>query len=318
MDYKAVTGLAIAVLLICGLLIWLRYGYRRNTKRIERLTHRKVVIPLLAGGLGNQLFQIANAYSAAIDTNSTMAIEQGTFGGCGFGSHPEKYYATVFAGFPLVDISPDMVIKEKTWTYYDMRPEIKNAFKNHNAVGLEGYWQSESYFVKHRNMLKALLVPRDVVKWLRTNTSVFLRYPELQSSHSACFIGVRRGDYLKNPNLFNPCGMDYYRKAMAVTDAPIYYIASTDMDWCKANFVGDKFKFLEIKDEVELLYTMTLFRNYIISNSSFYWWGSYLSLYDHPTVIAPDKWLFGKDVKWEQYCTVYRDDMKVIEREVEM
>jgi hypothetical protein len=89
-----------------------------------------------------------------------------------------------------------------------------------------------------------------------------------------------------------------------------------DFEWAKKNFVGEQFRFLEIKDDLHQLLTSTLFKNYIISNSSFYWWGSFLSIYEKPKIIAPDKWIFGSDVKREQYWSIYRDDMEIIERSI--
>jgi hypothetical protein len=65
------------------------------------------------------------------------------------------------------------------------------------------------------------------------------------------------------------------------------------------------------------LFVSSLFKNYIISNSTFYWWGSFLSIYESPYIIAPDKWLFGKDVTLDKYHTIYRQEMTVLERPLE-
>jgi hypothetical protein len=62
---------------------------------------------------------------------------------------------------------------------------------------------------------------------------------------------------------------------------------------------------------------MTLFRRFIIANSTFYWWGSYLSQYEDSRVIAPDKWIFGSDVELWRYYSVYREEMVVLERPIE-
>jgi hypothetical protein len=95
-----------------------------------------------------------------------------------------------------------------------------------------------------------------------------------------------------------------------------YYIISDDIAWCKQKFPGEKFVYMDIKEDKNMLLTMALFKNYIISNSTFYWWGSFLSIYDKPRIIAPDKWIF-KDSQKEQYWSIYRKDMEIIERPVE-
>jgi hypothetical protein len=43
---------------------------------------------------------------------------------------------------------------------------------------------------------------------------------------------------------------------------------------------------------------------------------SFLSVYENPLVIAPDKWMFGPRVQLPQYSSIYRKGMIVIQREV--
>jgi hypothetical protein len=54
---------------------------------------------------------------------------------------------------------------------------------------------------------------------------------------------------------------------------------------------------------------MTLFKNYILSNSTFQWWGSYLSEFEEKRVIVPDIWINEK-----VYETIYRPEMEVVKR----
>ena len=84
------------------------------------------------------------------------------------------------------------------------------------------------------------------------------------------------------------------------------------MPWVKQHFVGDQYVYLDIKDDLIKFLTIALFKNYIIANSSFHWWGSFLSVYEDPQIIAPDKWCAGSD------HTIYRSSMKILERPVEI
>ena len=88
---------------------------------------------------------------------------------------------------------------------------------------------------------------------------------------------------------------------------------SDDLDWCRLHFQDDACVFLDIKDDLDTLHVGTLFPNYIISNSTFYWWISYLSIYTRPKIIAPDKW-----ISCPNYESIYRSDMIVVERPVEV
>jgi hypothetical protein len=84
------------------------------------------------------------------------------------------------------------------------------------------------------------------------------------------------------------------------------------MEWCKKQFIGDQFVFLNIDDDLSTFYVGMLFPSYIISNSSFYWWISYFSIYKNPKIIAPDKWL-----AFDKTQSIYRSEMIILERPVE-
>jgi hypothetical protein len=111
--------------------------------------------------------------------------------------------------------------------------------------------------------------------------------------------------------------MDYYTKAMRACPADIYYIASDDLSWCQRNFVGPQYVFLDIEDDLTQFFIGTMFSKYILGNSTYHWWMSYLSRAERPIVVAPDKWLFS-DKPASEHQTIYRQDMIVIERAIEI
>jgi hypothetical protein len=93
------------------------------------------------------------------------------------------------------------------------------------------------------------------------------------------------------PQFHPACDMDYYQKAMDIIDAEKYIIISDDIEWCKNNFLGDKFIFSPFTNEIEDLYLLMNCNNHIIANSSFSWWGAYLCEKDNK-VVSPKTW-FG-------------------------
>ncbi len=281
-----------------------------------------IITSKLMGGVGNQLFQIATAYAYARKYNANLLFQLMQFDGCRQGSHPSKYYGSLYKKLQFVDQLPvQYQISEDGFTYSPIDNKVKAvlSMQKDPIISLYGYWQSDLYFQEYAKEIKELFTPSEgIVSYLEKNTSIFSRYPKLKESHDSCFIGIRRGDYLKYADVHNPCGMTYYKKAMETLKKERYYIASDDIEWCKANFKGDQYTFFEIQDDLEQLLVSTLFKNYIISNSSFHWWASFLSVYENPTIIAPDKWLFGADATPDKYYSVYRKDMIVIERPIEI
>ena len=272
----------------------------------------------LMGGLGNQLFQIASAFALAKRFGIPYFIEDGQISAIGQGNHPSKYYSTVYKKVPRSKSlsKPIHEHKEQQWTFYDIGYSIE-PFLTNCIIRLDGYFQSDQHFYGVDKEVKNLFTPSEgIQEWLKANTALFDLYPELfEPDNKACYIGVRRGDYLKvHGDFHNVCQMNYYKQAMAkFPEDQRYYIASDDIPWCKEQFKGAQFTFFELDDTVQL-YAGALFKNYILSNSSFHWWASFLSVHEHPTMYVPNKWLFGPQAKWEQYHTIYREDMQVIKR----
>ena len=263
----------------------------------------------LMGGLGNQLFQIASAYGTARALGAKFFISRNKFGGCGQGNHPNKYYSSIYKKVPICDkeLIHDHTYFEEGYTY---RP-ILHRIPEGSITLMKGYFQSENYFKEYSKEIKNLFTSDE------ENIKILEKFPELADKHDYCFIGVRRGDYITpvNSTIHNPCNISYYRSAMNMMNKERYYIASDDIEWCKEHFVGDQFRFIE-EDDTDTFYAMALFNNYIIANSSYHWWGSFMSVYDSPRIIAPDKWLFGPRVRREEYWSIYRDGMEILERTI--
>jgi len=279
-----------------------------------------VITSNLKGGVGNQLFQIAIAYSIAKRTGCKLKFLRNQFDGCRQGSHPDKYYGSLFKKIDFVDsLNPNYKLQEREFRFTPLLLEmaenlIYKAEKN-IVLMLDGFFQSYRYFFQYKKDVRDFFTPDDgVVDYLKRNSNVFEAFPELRDVYeNKCFIGVRRGDYITHSDFHQPCGMSYYNDAIKLVGCEKYYILSDDMDWCKSKFVGENFVFLTIEDDLIQLLVSTLFKNYIISNSTFYWWGSFLSIHENPRIYAPDKW-----INIQGHESVYRDDMTILERPIEI
>lgn len=100
-------------------------------------------------------------------------------------------------------------------------------------------------------------------------------------------IHVRRGDYVNNPFYVDLMQTDYYQRAMESFAGERFMLFSDDIDWCKKQEIFSDCIFSEGFDEVEDLNRMMNCKGVIMANSSFSWWGGYLS---GGRVIAPKLW----------------------------
>lgn len=99
-------------------------------------------------------------------------------------------------------------------------------------------------------------------------------------------IHVRRGDYVRNPFYVDLSLTDYYEKAMAEFPNEKFLVFSDDIPFCENYFDGKEYEFND-ESEVDALNTMASCKGIIMANSSFSWWGAYLS---NAKVVAPLAW----------------------------
>ena len=160
-----------------------------------------------------------------------------------------------------------------------------------------GYFQTYKYFSDYEEKIKSEL---SVSTPPSEQNAAMIK--ELESCESVC-VHVRRGDYLLdvNANLGNVCSYEYYDRAIKFMkeklNSPMFYFFSNDhseIEWLKANwnFPDANIKYVDLNnsdyEELRLMYSC---KNFIIANSSFSWWGAYLSRNKNKIVCAPSKWL---------------------------
>lgn len=114
---------------------------------------------------------------------------------------------------------------------------------------------------------------------------------------------IRLGDYLLPNHHFAILDSDYYQKAIVEHFLPIedynFVVFSNDIDYVKGILDGDNVYYVEpsgglkvcTDSEKEDLALMSLCDHHIIANSSYSWWGAYLSKNKDKKVICPTNWL---------------------------
>ena len=242
----------------------------------------------LKGGIGNQLYQIAAVYAHAKKNNLKFVMNYKLEFGAMQGNHPKIYKDSFYKNFESVDQSFNIACREPSYKY----KELPFLGIEHDVV-YDGYFQSWKYFKD---------VDREEIRKLFnfTNTKRGTRAIESLRNHLGVdkIVGVhiRRGDYFKNPNIFNIVKADYYNKAKEnfnpKTTAFIY--TTDDIHTVKREFKFDSHNVLANgRDELEDLYLLSQCDSLIMANSSFSAWAGYLGK-EKETIYYPKKW-FGKD-----------------------
>jgi hypothetical protein len=118
----------------------------------------KYVSPRILGRLGNQMFEIATAYSFAVDNGCSVKVttQDGVFTSqLGETSSPLKYEHTVFRNINFVDTISDYdTWHEPTFAYTPI------SYKFDKNLYLQGQFQSEKYFVHNRDLILSLFFCR--------------------------------------------------------------------------------------------------------------------------------------------------------------
>jgi hypothetical protein len=155
-------------------------------------------------------------------------------------------------------------------------------------VKLLGHFQSEKYFMDHKNEILELFELDDLTK-----TYLLEKYGDVLNQDT-CSIHVRRGDYLSLPNHHPVQPIDYYENAVKIIGGDKHFlIFSDDIKWCEENFGFIKNKtFISNNLDYQDLYLMSMCKNNIIANSTFSWWGAWLNKNENKKVVSPTKW-FG-------------------------
>ena len=152
-------------------------------------------------------------------------------------------------------------------------------------ISLQGFFQTEKYFKHIRDELLKDFEFRDEILEPAQKTMSYWKNP--------IALHIRRSDYTTNPN-HTTLSMEYYEKALSEFDnSSDVIIFSDEPQWCMEQklFESDRFMISETGNNYMDMCLMTLCSGHIIANSSFSWWGAWLS--SSQKVVAPSGWFKG-------------------------
>lgn len=259
----------------------------------------------LLGGLGNQLFQYACARNLADIHKTNLKIDVS-----GYDNEPNnrKYmmdYFNVSSSIALPNelIPHNDVISNLLFKFHKPSNYFVEKYFHHDpsvellpdGSYLDGYWQSEKYFKRIEQIIR-----REFTVTTPPSTKNQKLIDKIRSCESVS-LHIRRGDYVTNPKtntLYGTCPPEYYEKSIQQikekVKRPIYFVFSDDPEWIRSNMItGYPQHIVDINgpnDAHEDLRLMSCCKHHIIANSSFSWWGAWLSNNLKKIVIAPEKW----------------------------
>lgn len=161
---------------------------------------------------------------------------------------------------------------------------------------LYGYWQLEEYFAAAADIVrKDFQFPA-----LPSGASEAL-LRAIKSSPDSTAVHIRRGDYLSDAITnaeHGVCSQNYYSAAISLvasqSSSPHLYLFSDEPEWTRAHF--DTFGFPATVVDLHSsdaghhdMHLMSRCRHHIIANSSFSWWGAWLSA-NSGLICAPKRW----------------------------
>lgn len=278
------------------------------------------MIARLVGGIGNQLFIYSTARRIALENNAELVLD--IYSGFAYDMVHKQYFHlnrfktknVVFAeeGSEYVLSRPKRYIirlinkllpfKNRFYVTQEGRnfdPRVLGIRFRHKFY-LEGYWQSELYFQSIEKIIReelAIIPPVDqknkelsLIIQSCNSVAIHLRYFENEESK----MSAKGAPDLINGHSFLE---EYYSQAISkiksIVTEPHFFIFSDKPEFSARFALKNDISFTVVdhntgyKDAYADLWLMSLCKHFIIANSTFSWWGAWLSSNKEKVVFVP-------------------------------
>ena len=276
----------------------------------------------MMGGLGNQMYQYALGRKLSMLVSAPFEMEMAWFKYSGkrqyaldkfriTGARENWLMGDAWKQF-LAEKFPNGQMKDKEQGF---DPDVFEMAKSVQNLYLRGYWQSYRYFEDIRaHLLEEFTLQAPI-------TPHSERWKEDIARHEqSVFLHIRRGDYVDEvgKTVYVELPPSYYeegvRRLAESFEGLTAYVFSNDLPWAKRHLqLSVPTKFVEGNDEehgYEDLALMRACKHHIIANSTFSWWGAWLSEKGGWT-FAPGKWYQEHTVTFHPEST-YPEAWKIL------
>lgn len=234
------------------------------------------------GELGNQMFQVASVIGYARKTGKRAVFPDWT---CKISG---RDYLKIFknpidTNFPKESLSQAF----KTVHYRELN-YIDIPFIQEN-VNFLGYFQSEKFFENCTDEIRNLFTSNDEIQ-----TYIQEKYSDLLNNSRKVSLHVRTAKRAQSdsPEVHAAASLEFIQKSMEhFSDENTFVVFADVMEEAKKILPeGKKYLFIEREENYVDLFLMTKFDSYIVSPSTFGWWGAWLSESKSPKITVLKDW----------------------------
>lgn len=258
----------------------------------------------LMGGLGNQLFQVVATIAIALRSNQSFFFDTTKDSTVGT-TFRTTYWTTLFQSLvTYMDYNKQFIptnilhIQCNQHHYIDVDPSGQNTLNV-----LHGYFQSYKYFHQEWNYIQQLMKLTEIRQQLKIDN------PHLTLANTIS-MHFRMGDYRMWLNCHPILSYAYYRDSLKhivqQCNGPptvCYFCEDQDLVDVELNIKrlmheNPECSFQRIKDTADWkeMLLMSLCQHHIMANSTFSWWGAYMSDRSEKSIVCyPSVW-FGYDI----------------------
>lgn len=264
----------------------------------------------MSGGLGNQMFQYA-LYRRLLSLGKEVYLDTSYYRS----GQMLRAFELEQLGLPMQVLPDEEVGRLRGYSYHpslwdkvsyrlrgarlaiydDLLDRYQPQILQMDNVYLRGYWQSERYF-------------REIADEIR---GVYVLHPALGAAKRECLelisgtdrtpvsLHIRLGDYLdpQNTHVYaGICTEAYYRNAISYIRAhienPLLVVFSDDIEQAARLIRDEDVYYVRSEEGTSLsdMYLMSKCRHHILANSTYSWWGAWLTEQADTMVLAPERW----------------------------
>lgn len=259
----------------------------------------------LAGGLGNQLFQLAAAYEVQNKTGQSILIATTGLAAYSSKREPSVFNFIDFYGEKEIDYTDgnySFILKLLNFRLGRFPFFFSINSKTINSIGISNFYLIDGYFQDLRSIRNGLeKVKKLIIKKRETEEKLKNLYCQITDGYTRdeiCAIHIRRGDYTdkKNQKIYTQQDASYYFNAIKIIKFSIKRIvifsdeSNVSFDFF-SNYDVIYVSAFNLRDYEEII-LMSYFLNIVIANSTFSFWSAIVNGCDSKEMLAPQKWSY--------------------------